>query len=260
MKTNYKKLDALLRQSDAERLPSRAKLDETILLSKKCIRAMQQEQEPSMFEFLLTQLRFISRKSILAQLLLFLVSSAVICISEDVPKQADLFISILIPLMVILAVPELCKSQRFETVSVEACTRYGMKKVYLARFLILGMMNLIVTTALTALGSGVLCIPMYELAIHFLVPYNSSLIICLTMMSFKKTRFSEVPALAANMIWSTILFAAILYFDIYERMALAAWAALLFLSLFYLCFIIKKILNESEYELEVIHAGTQKCQ
>jgi len=227
------------------------RLEETIALSKKIVMEEQKDKEAGMFQFVFGQMRFISAGTwmIRAGMLLGMIV-VLYTVHDNGGKQVDQMLSVVTPILVLSGIPEIWKNMRYHAMDIEICTRFGLKKAYMARFLLIGMMDLCMVTVLTVMGSRRLSISFYQIAVWFLVPYNSTLMICLSMTAFIKHK-SEYFTEAVGALWMAAVYWLTGYVKIYEKVQLFLWGILLVISFVYIGFVIRKIMESTEQYLEV---------
>ena len=153
-------------------------------------------------------------------------------------------------LLVLTAMPEIWKNIRYQALDVEGCTRFGLKKAYLARFLLLGMTDLCMATFFVLCTNRWLSSSFYQIALWLLVPYNSMLMVCLSIMAWGK-RGSESMAEAVGALWMAAVFWLTGYWHIYEKVQLFMWGILLAASYVYLIFVIGRIVKSANGLSEV---------
>ncbi|MBP3460125.1 MAG: hypothetical protein J6K58_13020 [Lachnospiraceae bacterium] len=227
------------------------KLEETILLSKKIVMEEQKDKEAGMLEFVFGQMRFISCGTWMLRVMMFLGMTFVLyAVHGNGREQMDQILSIFTSILVLSGIPEIWKNIRFHATDIEICTRFGLKKAYMARFLLLGMMDLCMATFLAVMGNRWLSVSFYEMAVWFLVPYNSTLMICLSMTAFAKHK-SEYLTEAVGALWMAAVYWLTGYVKIYEKVQLFLWGILLVVSCVYIGFVISKIMKSTEQYLEV---------
>lgn len=234
-----------------ERVLRPERLEETIALSKRIVMEREKEKETGMLEFVFGQMRFISKGTWAVKAVVFVgMFLALYGIRPQGGKGAEQMAAIAASLLVLTAMPEIWKNIRYQAVDVESCTRFGLKKAYLARFLLLGMTDLCMATVFVLCTNRWLSSPFYQMAIWLLVPYNSMLMVCLSVMAFGK-RGSESMAEAGGALWMAVVFWLTGYLQIYEKVQLFMWGILLVLSYVYLGFVIGKIMKNANGLSEV---------
>lgn len=227
------------------------KLEETIALSKRIIMEEQKEKEAGLLEFVFGQMRFISSGTWIVRFAIFVgIAFILYQVRGYGLEQLDQILSVATAVLVLSGIPEIWKNIRFHALDIEICTRFGLKKAYMARFLLLGMMDLCMATFLVLLGNRWLSISLYQMAIWFLVPYNSMLMICLSMTAFAKHK-SEYLTEAVGALWMAAVYWLTGYVKIYEKVQLLIWGILLFASCIYIGFVIRKIIENTGHYLEV---------
>lgn len=234
-----------------ERVLKPEKLEETIVLSKRILMEREKEKEAGMLEFVFGQMRFISKGTWAVKAVVFLgMFFALYGIRPRGGKGAEQMMAVAASLLVLTAMPEIWKNIRYQALDVEGCTRFGLKKAYLARFLLLGMTDLCMATFFVLCTNRWLSSSFYQIALWLLVPYNSMLMICLSIMAFGK-RGSESMAEAVGALWMAAVFWLTGYLQIYEKVQLFMWGILLLFSYVYIGFVIGKIVKNANGLSEV---------
>lgn len=232
-----------------ERVLKPEKLEETIALSKRILMEREKEKEAGMFEFIFGQMRFISKGTWAVKAVVFLgMFLALYGIRPQ--KGTEQMMAVAASLLVLTAMPEIWKNIRYQALDVESCTRFGLKKAYLARFLLLGMTDLCMATFFVLCANRWLSLSFYQIAVWLLVPYNSMLMVCLSIMAWRK-KGSESMAEAVGALWMAAVFWLTGYLRIYEKVQLFMWGILLVLSYVYIGFVIGKIVKNANGLSEV---------
>lgn len=239
-----------------ERVLHPEKLEETVALSKRIVLdegrdgKEKKEREAGMPAFIFGQMRFISKGIWAVKAVVFGgMLAALYGFRFGGNSGAGEMMAIGASMLVLTAMPEIWKNIRYQALDVESCTRFGLKKAYFARFFILGMTDLCLATVFVACADRWLAVSFYRLAVWLLVPYNSTLIVCLSLMAFGK-RGSEQMAEAGGALWMAAIFWLTGYLHIYEKVQLLIWGILLGLSYVYLLFVIGKIVKNANGILE----------
>lgn len=234
-----------------ERVLKPEKLEETIVLSKRILMEREKEKEAGMLEFVFGQMRFISKGTWAVKAVVFLgMFFALYGIRPRGGKGAEQMMAVAASLLVLTAMPEIWKNIRYQALDVEGCTRFGLKKAYLARFLLLGMTDLCMATFFVLCTNRWLSSSFYQIALWLLVPYNSMLMVCLSIMAWGK-RGSESMAEAGGALWMAAVFWLTGYLQIYEKVQLFMWGILLLFSYVYIGFVIGKIVKNANGLSEV---------
>lgn len=242
-KTGYIVLD--------ERVLRPEKLEETVALSKRIVMEGEKEKEAGMLEFIFGQMRFISKGTWAVKAIVFLgMFFALYGIRPQAGKGVEPMMAVAASLLVLTAMPEVWKNVRYQALDVESCTRFGLKKAYLARFLLLGMTDLCMATVFVLCTNRWLSFSFYQIAVWLLVPYNSMLMVCLSIMAWGK-RTSESMAEAGGALWMAAVFWLTEYLQIFEKIQLFIWGILLAFSYAYIGFVIGKIVKNANGLSEV---------
>lgn len=234
-----------------ERVLKPEKLEETIALSKRVLMDREKEKEAGMPAFIFGQMRFISKGTWVIKAFVFLgLFFAVYVVCPGNGKGAEQMMALAASLLVLTAMPEIWKNIRYRALDVESCTRFGLKKAYLARFLLLGMADLLMATFFVLCTNRRISSSFYQIALWLLVPYNSMLSVCLSVMAFGK-KGSESMAEACGALWMAVVFWLTGYWHIYEKVQLFMWGILLLLSYAYIIFVIGRIMKNANRLSEV---------
>lgn len=234
-----------------ERVLRPLRLEETVALSKRIMMERGKEKKAGMLEFIFGQMRFIAKGTWAVKAIVFLgMFFALYVIRPQGGKGAEQMAAVAASLLVLTAMPEIWKNIRYQAMDVESCTRFGLKKAYLARFLLLGMTDLCIATVFTLCTNRWLSSPFYQIAVWLLVPYNSMLMVCLSIMAWGK-RTSEPMAEAGGALWMAAVFWLTGYLQIFEKVQLFIWGILLVFSYVYLGFVIGKIVKNANGLSEV---------
>lgn len=227
------------------------KLEETIALSRRIVMNMEKEKEVGLCEFIFGQMRFISKETWAVKAVVFAgMLAALYGTCQKGESGAEQIMAVAASLLVLTAIPEIWKNIRYQAMDVESCTRFGLKKAYMARFLLLGMADLCMATAVVLWGNKWLALSFYQMALWLLVPYNSMLMVCLSVMAFGK-KSSEYMAESGGALWMAAVFWLTGYLHIYEKVQLFLWGILLLFSYVYLAFVIGKIIKNANGLSEV---------
>lgn len=229
-------------------------LKDTIEKSKIIYKNSKKNKLISNTEFLLLQVKYINKKLWLSQLIIVFLFSVLLLndTSENISQVSSIYFSLAIPLLVICAIPEIYRNIQHESFEIESCSYFSLKKVYLSKLLIIGMVDLIFATIIISLTSKATGLPFYQLIIYFLVPFNSTCCICFTSMSNLEKKSSYLNCISIGLIWTVILYSLSKYTYIYEILQNRIWIVLIIMSMFYMAFIIKKFLANTRSYLDVI--------
>ena len=229
-------------------LPREDKIRETIVCSKNAYYHSQEDQHSSYFEFLFTQSKFIKKGWWLGQFLLLLGLWALMYLenSEYIKRMAG----VMIPLFVIMMVPELWKNRRNQSTEIENAAYFTLRQIYSARLTIFAMVDLVLLSIFMTAVSLMIQLSIWEMLICLVIPFNVTCCICFTIL-FSRQFSSEYLAVTLSLVWSFLWSRIILCDSIYMAVSWEVWIMLLLFSASYLVFAVWKVLKNSEKDCEV---------
>lgn len=224
------------------------KINTTIEIAKESFYINQNMKLMTYKEFLFTQFKFIEKRWWLIQT--FIMAVLLILLSRNhintkVWKDAAL----LIPLFVIMIIPELWKSKRCQTIEIENTAYFPLRKIYSARMILFAMVDFVILNTFFIMASLTIKITIWDLIIQFVIPLLVTCCICFHVLCSKKYN-SELTAVCLCLLWSAIWRIIILNKELYLSISKPLWILLIIVSSFYLCFIIKKTLKNCINDLE----------
>ncbi len=222
---------------------------QTVSVSKQALYESICQETISYFDFLHMQARFIKKRWWLLQtaVLLFLWGNSFITQSYTTFYSNT---AILIPVFVILIIPELWRSVHTKSWEVENSSFYTLRQIYSARLLLFGIVDLLMLSTFFAAASITLQISIYDIIIHCVLPFNITCCICFGILCSK--RFcSEYIAISFCMIEAVIWHQIIINQKLYESVSEVIWLAGLCLSFIYLVFVIRRVIKTCSEKCEV---------
>lgn len=238
MKPNWKKIHAYAKPYPA---PScrEEQIRETVRRSVQAFREHEAEQLLSAPEFLYAQSRYIRKRWWLLQGLLLLLLWVYLKYSGSGP-YIQRSMGILVPLFVLLIMPELWKDRMADAVEIECTTLYSLRQIYAARLFLFALADLFLITVFLAGVSVTMQVRAVELIVQFFLPFNVTCCICFRSL-YSRQRRSELSALFLCLFWITF-WSRITWTDrIYDAITLPVWGLLLTGSALWLCCCIRKI-------------------
>lgn len=224
------------------------KLLQTILASKNALRDSICQETISYFEFVLMQLRFIKKRWWFFQTIVLLLIWGDSFISQS-HTTFYLNASIMIPVFVILIIPELWKNVHTKSWEVENSSLYTLKQIYSARLILFGIVDLLLFSAFFATASITLQISLYNMIIYCILPFNLTCCICFGVLCSK--RFcSEYVAISLCMIGGAIWQIAT-NLKLFTFVAEVVWLVGTGLSFIYLVFVIFRVIKTCGEHCEV---------
>ncbi len=217
------------------------KLIQTILASKQALFNNSSEERVSYFEFLYIQASFIKKRWWLFQAgILILLWSYLYMTQGDFAVYRG--IGILIPVFVILAIPELWKNIHSKSWEIENTAYYSLRQVYSARLLLFGGADLLMLSIFMITSNIVMQISLYDILIQCLLPFNLTCCICFGILCGKRFS-SEYIAVAFCITGAAIWHQFVLNTELYLSLSKGILLGMLVLSAAFLVFTIRKLLK-----------------
>ena len=154
-------------------------------------------------------------------------------------------LGIMAPLFIILILPELWKNVSSHSLEIEGATLYSLRKVVAARMLVFGMVDLVLLSLFVSVGVSSTRISLFEMLTQFLLPMMVTVCICLRLFSGQRFR-GVLPSFAACLVWITVWLLLVLREDVYAKISMPVWFALLILSVSYMGYCVHRIMRNSE--------------
>lgn len=229
--------------------PGDEKIRETVARCKNTFFMAEKEKMLPYHEFLWMQLRAMQKRWWLLQFLLltmlWLILSSV---------QEELYITrsmgVAAPLFVILIIPELWKNRTYGCMEIEAVTYYSLRQVYAARMLLFGITDVFLLTIFCGTASVGLHYDLSYLLVQFLFPLAVTACICFGILCSRRC-LSETTAILLCIIWSAGWLFIVLNNEVYARIAIPVWGALLCGMILFLVFAVCRVVHTSNQYLEV---------
>lgn len=227
------------------------KMMQTIEAAKKVYRTKMYIEPMNRWEFLFQQMLLLSKTYWLTQLIVFFAATLSLrSMNLDIRNKIS-YCAIYAPLLIVFSIPELWKNISNKTYEVENTTYFDLRKVYLSRLLLVGMLDLILATILTVITMRASGFSMYEAVIYFFVPFNFNSCICFSLLGSKRVMFSKLLTIGACISGAVLWYQLVKDYHVYELLQIRTWYVLLVLSFGYLVFSGKRIVESSRSYLEV---------
>ena len=206
------------------------------LLIEEC--AYKPVPRASYFEFLYEQSKVIQKRWWLLQgfVLLYLWLWLSNCTVDE--KERMRWMGILATVFVILMVPELWKNRRNRAIEIEQAAYYTLRQICAARMLLFAAVDFAIVTA-----------PWNDLMVHFLLPVNVSCGICFRTF-YSKWEKSKYVAVLLCLLWVGVWMMLVANETLYREIATPVWGGMLFVTLAYVVFCIRKVLMVEKFGLE----------
>lgn len=220
-----------------------SKIQKTIAASKAAFAAGEAEYSMSDPEFLYQQSKYIKKHWWLLQaVLLFTLCILLQLSNSDLYTRRSLGVAA--PLFVILILPELWKNRSCDAMEVEGTTFYTIRQIYAARLMLFAGVDLILLTLFFFGASALARLTVWELMIHFLLPFNVACCLCFHGLYRGRTG-SEPFSILLCSIWTGLWVLIVLSDAVYYSISVPVWVCMLAVSFTYLGFCILQ--GQKEY-------------
>ena len=220
-----------------------AKIQRTLEISKAAFIAGESEYSMSNLEFLYQQSKYIKKYWWLLQAVLLLSLCLLLQISHS-NLHTRRSLGVAAPLFVILILPELWKNRSCDAMEVEGTTFYTLRQIYAARLTLFAGVDLILLTLFFFGVSTLARVTVWELMIHFLLPFNVACCICFHSL-YSARNGSEVFSILLCSVWTGLWILVVLSDAVYDSISVPVWITFLAVSFAYLGFCILR--GQKEY-------------
>lgn len=225
------------------------KLMQTIEASKRELYESSAEETLSYFEFLHIQANYIKKRWWLLQAgILVLLWSRLYITHGQLMFYKE--IGILIPVFIIVAIPELWKNVHSKSWEIENTAFYSLRQIYSARLLLFGSVDLLMLSIFFAMTKIAIQITFYDIVIQCMLPFNLTCCICFGILCSKRF-LSEYIAVAFCIIGAAVWYQIVLNTGLYASVSKTVWLGVLGLSVLYFIFLIRKLLKSCTQYCEV---------
>lgn len=195
------------------------------------------------------QIRYISPLLWTTQLLAIILMAILSINIENPYVEIRKIVFEITPLLSLLAVPELIKSAIYGMSELENICKNSASKVFTARLIAIGCINLAALTIITASVSMRYGFPFSQIILYGLVPFN--IVNCINLLVFDlfkvRSSFIAITVSLCMVIIMKIITDLSFFIDVSEMMwsiLFLVTAALLFAEL---CWFMRSIVNKEEY-------------
>ncbi len=242
------KIDHLMRNENIPDIQEE-KLLQTIEAAKQALYESNAEETLSYFEFLHIQANYIKKRWWLCQAGILVLLWFKLYIT---PGQLILYreIGILIPVFVILTIPELWKNIHSKSWEIENTVLYSLRQIYSARLLLFGSVDLLMLSIFFAITKFTMQISFYDIVVQCMLPFNITCCICFGILCSKRF-LSEYIAISFCMIGAALWYQFVLNTGLYATVSKAVWLGMIVLSAIYFIVMIRKLLKNCTRYSEV---------
>lgn len=228
-------------------------LQDVITNVKRSYVQRESERMLSYGEFVATQILMIRKRWWCLQMLLLLLTWQFLTYEYE-GFYLRRGMGILAAMFVIIIVPELWKNLMNKCVEVEIASFYSLHRIYAARILIIGSVDVLL---LTLFGCGAhyrLGITLTDIIINFLLPMTVTACICFAVLD--RLNKNMGATLALSIIWCAAWWRIASNDRLYLAAAEPIWLAVFFLACMMLAWHIRHLLNNCDKCMEVRYSGT----
>lgn len=224
--------------------PREEKILQTIQKSKEALYNSEKIQPLNWWEFLYGQMGYTKKIWWLLQFALLAVLWWILYTSKS-SLYVQRSMGILAPVFGVLILPELWKNRRSGSVEIEGAAYYSLRQIYAARLLLFAMADILLISGFLTVSVLAAEITVWELAIHFLLPFNVTCGICFGTLCGGRWS-SEYFSACLCLIWCFVWVRIVLWQGLYEQISPIVWAGCIALSVVYLCWSVYRMLKNCD--------------
>lgn len=224
--------------------PREEKILQTIQKSKEALYNSEKIQPLNWWEFLYGQMGYTKKIWWLLQFALLVVLWWILYTSKS-SLYVQRSMGILAPVFGVLILPELWKNRRSGSVEIEGAAYYSLRQIYAARLLLFAMADILLISGFLTVSVLAAEITVWELAIHFLLPFNVTCGICFGTLCGGRWS-SEYFSACLCLIWCFVWVRIVLWQGLYEQISPIVWAGCIALSVVYLCWSVYRMLKNCD--------------
>jgi len=186
----------------------------------------------------LTQLRYISPVLWFTQITLVALCIIVFgdCSDTDSTYIRLSVISACVALITLIGFPELCKSFSHNMWELEQSCKYNLRQLVAIKMLIIGFADLLMISGLTLIVGLQSGIPMIQVALYLIVPFNVMCIISFVILCFLRDKSNIHAQTAISVFVLLLLFFIFNKLSVFRADMVAFWATVCMLSILVLAF------------------------
>ena len=145
-------------------------------------------------------------------------------------------ISACVALITLIGFPELCKSFSHNMWELEQSCKYNLRQVVAIKMLIIGLADLLTILGLTLIVGLQSGIPMIQVALYLIVPFNVTCIISFVILSFLRDKSNIHAQTAISVFVLLLLFFIFNKLSIFHADMVNVWAIVCMISILVLAF------------------------
>lgn len=239
-------------------IPREEHVLETIQKSKEAFFAAEQDSVLPYHEFLWIQFRLIRKRWWLLQLIALFVLWLFLMMNHE-SAYIQKAMGVIAPLFVILAIPELWRNHSFHSMEIECASYYTLRRIYAARMLLFGAVDILLVTIFCKTASIGLHYELTELLVQFLFPMCITACICFYTL-YSRHGLAENSAVILCLLWGALWLLVILNERVYALITLPVWFCLSGLALCCLLFSVYRALHLCNRYWEVTLRGFHRIK
>lgn len=212
----------------------------TVARAKQAFYESERVQPCTYASFVLLQVQFIRKSWWVAQLavLTMLWFGLYTMQDADFLRRGS---GVLIPVFVILMVPELWKNIRAQSTEIESASYFTLRQIYAARLMLFAMVDILLLSLFLTVTTMTVSLTLWEVLIQFAIPFDITCCICLRVLCSRM--HSEYFAIVLSLIWSSAWMWIVMNETIYAMISKPIWIALLISSTAYLIYAVRQVLQ-----------------
>ncbi len=212
----------------------------TAILSKAAFFESEKKRQISYSEFMVQQIRYISKLWWLMQFAV-IAGIYVFITAADGTVDVQRILGAAAPLFVIFMMPELWKNRTAQSMEMESASYYSLRQVYAARMTAFAFADGFILTVFVIAALTNEIIGAEEILIQFLLPMMVTCCICFRMLCSKSIS-SESVAIFLSLIWTGFWLVVVVNSKVYDMISMPLWAAALTVSIIYFVYVVRNVL------------------
>lgn len=225
------------------------KLQSAIRKSKEAFLRSEMDKETSWLEFLRQQAAYIRKWWWFAQGSILFVLWLVLYLSDS-SVYGRRYMGILAPCFVILLLPELWKNRSSGSMEVEGAAYFSLQKIYAARLMLFGMVDVCMISAFLAVSAFSVQIAVMDILIQFVLPLNVTCCICFRTLCSRRN-INVFSSLTVCFSWIAGWIILVSNGSIYEKISMPIWVGAIILSFIYLCYSVLHVWKDCQNYYEI---------
>ena len=220
----------------------------TIEASKKAFWEADRTKYLTRLEFLWTQTQYIKKRWWIFQMLILVMLWSMLYVAES-NFYIQRSMGVAAVLFVVMILPELWRSKNAGFLEIEGASYFSLRQIYAARFLLFGIVDVVLLSGFAGIVSFSLQITVCEMLVQFFLPLNVACCICFQTLCSRWFK-TEYAAVSLCLLWMTVWLFLIMQESVYQMITRPLWAGMLTGSFVYLFFMVYRVLKNCKKEWE----------